>query len=91
MGSGVTAVAAGGSAGHALRNDGTVWSWGANSDGELGHGSTADSSTPVQVQELSGVNAIAAGNMSGYTLQSDGTAWAWGSDAEGELGKEKLT
>jgi alpha-tubulin suppressor-like RCC1 family protein len=33
----------------AIRNDGTLWSWGQNSNGELGLGDTVNRSSPVQV------------------------------------------
>src|SRR5664279_5468887 len=43
---GVTAIAGGrGGTGYALRRDGTVWAWGSNGHGELGNGTTTNSST----------------------------------------------
>ena len=42
------AVTAGEDHSLALKTDGTVWAWGWNVDGELGDGTTTDSSTPVQ-------------------------------------------
>jgi alpha-tubulin suppressor-like RCC1 family protein len=60
--SGVTAIAAGSSHNLALKDDGTVWAWGTNPYGQLGNGTNTDSSTPVQVSDLSGVTLIAAGD-----------------------------
>src|SRR5262249_18330023 len=63
-GSGVSALAAGTSYSLALKSDGTVLAWGANSNGQLGDGTTAAKATPVQVTNLganSGIIAIAAG------------------------------
>jgi alpha-tubulin suppressor-like RCC1 family protein len=68
-----------------LRSDGTVWAWGYNGYGQLGDGTTTDSSVPVQVSGLSGVTAIAGGGDSGYALRLDGTVWAWGYNGYGQL------
>jgi hypothetical protein len=91
---GVTAVSGGGSgatvngdsAGYARKSDGTVWAWGYNGDGELGDGTTAGSTVPVQVKGLTGVTAISGGDCVGYALKSDGTVWSWGGNWYGQLG-----
>ncbi len=71
-------VAAGGSHTLALKQDGTVWAWGNNENGQLGYGSTINGYTPVQVQGLDSVVAISAGIDHSLALKSDGTVWAWG-------------
>src|SRR5919112_314307 len=64
---GIEGIAAGGAHGLALKDDGTVWAWGMNQDGQLGNGtytlgtSTPGINTPVQVSNLSAVKAIAGG------------------------------
>jgi hypothetical protein len=57
--------------------DGTVWTWGKNSSGELGIAGES-ARTPVQVPGMANVRGIAAGD--GFTLavKSDGTVWSWG-------------
>lgn len=94
--SNVIAVAGGKDHSLALKQDGTVWAWGANYDGQLGIGSRSerersiltdhDSAIPVQVAGLSQVVAIAAGWSSNYALRRDGTVWSWGSNMSGGLG-----
>ena len=88
---GVVQVAAGGLPGWAgqsvaLRNDGTVWTWGYGKSGQLGLGSTTSNPTPTQVPGLTGVVQIAAGGDDTYALKSDGTEWAWGDNSYGQLG-----
>jgi alpha-tubulin suppressor-like RCC1 family protein len=85
---GVTAIASGGGHQLALKADGTVVAWGRNNDGQLGNGTTLDSSTPVQVSNLEGVKAIAAGSTHSLALKTDGTVWGWGWNFSGELGSQ---
>ncbi len=70
----------------ALKNDGTVWAWGLNSNGELGDGTYEDSSFPVKVKNLSDVIQISAGEFFSLALRNDGTVWAWGDNYSGNLG-----
>jgi alpha-tubulin suppressor-like RCC1 family protein len=80
-------VAAGGRHSLALKNDGTVWAWGANYYGQLGNGSTGGSSdTPGQVSNLTDVKAIAISGPHSLALKNDGTVWAWGYNYYGQLG-----
>jgi len=94
---GVTAIAAGGDHSLALKSDGTVWAWGNNGEGELGNGTNATSSAPVQVLGsggegyLAGVTAIAAGGFHSLALKGDGTVWAWGLNYSGQLGNGRNT
>ncbi|QOY85752.1 RCC1 domain-containing protein [Paludibaculum fermentans] len=84
--SGVVAVTSGERHDLVLKNDGTVWAWGANDSGQLGDGTTNTSSRPVQVSGLSGIVAVAAGVRHSLALKSDGTVYAWGANDHGQLG-----
>lgn len=75
---------------YALLANGTVYAWGAGSEGELGNGSTASSSAPVQVKFPSGVriSSIPANSMpwdSAYAIDTTGHVWGWGANKGGEL------
>jgi alpha-tubulin suppressor-like RCC1 family protein len=70
----------------ALKNDGTVWSWGSNGYGQLGDGTNTDRATPVQVSGLTNVKEIDAGAYHTVALKNDGTVWSWGSNGYGQLG-----
>ncbi len=85
--SGVAAISAGSRHNLALKNNGTVWSWGWDDAGQLGDGTINPSNpTPTQIGGLSNVTAIAAGRKHNLALGSDGTVRAWGYDNFGALG-----
>jgi alpha-tubulin suppressor-like RCC1 family protein len=77
----------------ALKNDGTVWTWGDNLRGKLGNGTaqTGNRYTPGQVKSLSDVVAVAAGMNHTLALKKDGTVWAWGYNTSGQLGTGNKT
>ncbi|WNG45970.1 RCC1 repeat-containing protein [Archangium minus] len=85
----VSSIAAGAYHTLAIKQDGTLWAWGHNGDGQLGDGSTTDRLTPVQV--LSGVSAVFAGDSHTLALKQDGTLWGWGRNAYGQLGDSTPT
>lgn len=87
---GVRAIAAGMRTGYALKDDGTVWSWGHNANGEVGDGTLVSRSTPVRVGTLTGITAIGAGG-SAYAVGTNGAVYAWGPNSSGQLGDNTLT
>ena len=91
----VVAISAGDDYSLALCSDGTIAAWGGNLEGQLGNGSTTDSSVPVRVTQngvLLGktVVAVSAGGDYGgshsLALCADGTIAAWGANRYGQLG-----
>lgn len=70
-----------------LNSDGTVWSFGFSSHGELGTGNKNDRETePYQNNYINDVKEIGAGGYFTIALKNDGTVWAYGSNNFGQLG-----
>lgn len=68
----------------AIKKDGTLWSWGRNSEGQLGLGDTTLRSLPVQVGST--WKDIAVGSFTTVGIKTDGTLWSWG-DNDPTLGQ----
>ena len=70
-----------------IDNNGKIWGWGYNADGELGIYSIIYKSTPTAVL---GVNKtfcqIASGNKHGLGIDFRGKVWSWGYNYAGQLG-----
>ena len=77
LGGGWQQVAAGSQDSFGIKTDGTLWAWGLNNFGQLGVGSFATTSAPVQIG-LSTWSKVAAGFINGAGIQTDGTVWIWG-------------
>lgn len=81
----------------ALKEDGTVWGWGANWPGALGDGTTTDRLTPVQVVGpdgdgfLTDVAQVSGGVWHSLAVKHDGTVWSWGNNYAGALGDGTTT
>jgi alpha-tubulin suppressor-like RCC1 family protein len=74
----------------AIKTDGTLWTWGRNSYGQLGinlAGTTNGRSTPVTTFS-GGTNwkQVACGYWQVISLKTDGTLWVWGRNLEGQMG-----
>jgi len=83
----------------AIKEDGTLWKWGANNFGQIGNGQVDyveaewDShplvwkvnADPVMIME----EVVAVSNTGGghtLALTNDGRLWAWGNNGDGQLG-----
>jgi alpha-tubulin suppressor-like RCC1 family protein len=95
-GKSLAAIAASSTGALALCTDGNLVAWGSNSHGQLGNGTTTNSTVPVPVDTsgfLSGktVVQIASGQSSSYVLCSDGSLVSWGQNDSGRLGNGGTT
>ena len=76
----------------AIKNDGTLWTWGRNANGQLGDNTRTTRSTPVTTfiggtnwkQVSCGVDHIGA-------IKTDGTLWMLGSNSVGQIGDNTST
>ena len=68
-----------------VKNDGTLWVWGKNNDGQLGQSNTTQRSSPVQVPGTQWKYCATGAALTAAT-RSDGTLWTWGNNTNGELG-----
>ncbi|WP_439596446.1 RCC1 domain-containing protein [Falsiroseomonas sp.] len=79
-----------------LRNDGTLWACGQNTSGELGIGTTSNTSTLTQVVGTDGGLTITEWRWVHCALNhtlavaQDGTLWGWGSNQSKKLGRADL-
>ncbi|MBO2946186.1 S-layer homology domain-containing protein [Paenibacillus sp. F411] len=69
-----------------LVSSGDVYTWGQNTNGQLGNGTTVPRSIPVKTTNIGDVIEIATGARSSMALKRDGTVWSWGANEQGELG-----
>jgi parallel beta-helix repeat protein len=97
----IIAVSAGEGHSMALDINGFVYTWGENSDGQLGNGTNDPCTTPVKVVGpdlnnngnhepnegyLENIVAISAAYWHCIAIDTDGTIWTWGRGSSGRLG-----
>jgi alpha-tubulin suppressor-like RCC1 family protein len=82
---GIDSIAPGDEFTCALRDDKSVFCWGANAQGELGNGTKVDSFAPVKVA-LTSVGQLSAGDEHACGTKDDGSIWCWGYGQSGSVG-----
>ena len=78
----------------ALKSDGTIYSWGANSVGQLGNGENGadfadiskDKTAPIQIGTDRDWRTVSAGSSHSLAIKTDNTLHVWGNNATGQLG-----
>lgn len=84
---GIVDVSGGGGQAYAVRQDGTVWAWGTDFQGQLGSGGQhIGSRVPVQVPGLPAITHVVATWGGGLALDGSGQVWGWGTNGNGQLG-----
>ncbi|MYQ98582.1 Ig-like domain repeat protein [Streptomyces sp. SID6139] len=90
----VTSIAGADDHSLALTSTGEVLAWGYNGRGQLGNGTTTNSSVPVLVHLAAGVVVTAVAGAHGFqsfALTSTGQVLAWGDNTYGQLGDGTTT
>jgi alpha-tubulin suppressor-like RCC1 family protein len=84
---GVKKISLGGAFTCAVREDGSLYCWGANDHGQLGVVTPGMQVAPKQVETLVGVSQLACGGSHACAAIANGaTVSCWGSDSDGQLG-----
>ncbi len=72
--------------GIALKENGTLWTWGLNNYGQLGDGTYIDKSEAQQIGTDADWKTIASGYAVTLVIKNDGSLWACGLNDDGQLG-----
>ena len=78
-------------ASYGIKTDGTLWSWGKDYYGSLGHSNTTNYSSPVQVGSLTDWRHVQGGFAMSVFVKTNGTLWTVGAGAGtyGQLGNNQ--
>ena len=71
---------------HNIKQDGTLWTWGGNNNGNLGLNNLVQYSSPVQVGTDTTWSAVSHSYYTCSAIKTDGTLWTWGKNTNGNLG-----
>jgi len=84
---GVRSIAAGWSHTVAIKNDGSLWAWGNNSNAQLGLGYVGNQrNEPIRIGSATNWVSVTASANHTLATRADGTLWAWGYNRNGRLG-----
>ena len=78
----------------AIKTDGTLWTWGLNSSGQLGDNTTANRSALVQIGTDMDWLKVNVGIFTGsftFAIKTDATLWSWGDDTSDKLVQRTVT
>jgi len=69
----------------AVKDDGTLWMWGLNEQGQLGHNNRTQYSSPTQIPGTTW-SLVSSGAYTSGAVKTDGTLWMWGRNTFGQIG-----
>ena len=74
----------------AIAEDGSLYTWGRNYQGQLGNGTKTDSLTPIKIMD--NVKSVSLGYSHSAAITEDGSLYTWGyNSSSGELGNGTTT
>lgn len=82
-------IAAGNAVSGVIRDDGSLWVWGAGNDSRLGDGGTQDKTLPINILDNTAQAAFTDGG--GIAMTTEGVVYTWGANHFGEAGNRTLT
>lgn len=76
----------------AIKDDGTLWTWGYNINGQLGDNTSSNKSSPIQtVAGGTSWSDVSCGYSFISAVKKDGTLWCWGRNLFGQIGDNTTT
>jgi len=78
-------TSAGGAHTCAVKQDGSLWCWGRNVEGQIGDGDYQNKSLPTEIMSW-GVSSVSLGYAHTCAIKKDGSLWCWGKNDRGQLG-----
>jgi len=80
------AISAGEGHSHAIKSDGSLWSWGLNDNGQLGDGTLVNKNSPVRIGTDNDWKLVTGSGRSTFAIKNNGDLYAWGDNLGGTLG-----
>lgn len=73
----------------AITENGDLYMWGSNGNGQLGDGTTIDKKTPTKI--MSNVKLVSLGRLHTAAITNNGDLYMWGENGDGQLGNGTTT
>jgi uncharacterized delta-60 repeat protein len=80
------AISAGEGHSHAIKSDGSLWSWGLNDNGQLGDGTLVNKNSPIRIGMANDWKLVTGSGRSTFAIKNNGDLYAWGDNLVGTLG-----
>lgn len=74
----------------AVLENGDVWSWGFNHQGQLGRPAQPAQNSAAALHSLPAIASLACGSAHALALDESGSVWSWGANQAGQLGHGTL-